>query len=101
MDLRHMLKEADRQIDRADTRAEKEKYHQNVMNKLYLRKDAVSDSDEDAYIRLNIIQQKYMFLFFDEDELGIQLDEWEEETKNTESLDGDMKMYTRRAGYED
>jgi len=42
-----------------------------------------------------------MFLFFDEDELGIQLDEWEEETKNTESLDGDMKMYTRRAGYED
>ena len=47
-----------------------------------------------------------MFLFFDEDELGIQLDEWEEEIKNMESLDEKIairifKTYTRRAGYED
>ena len=64
VDLYRILREADRQINRADTRVEKERYRKSVMDELYLRKDGASD---DVYVRLNIIQQKYMFLFDDED----------------------------------
>src|SRR5439155_23649321 len=87
VDLCRILKEADREINRADTRVEKERYRKSVMDELYLRKDGASD---DVYVRLNIIQQKYIFLFNDEDadwhELERKLNEWWEEMKNASTL---------------
>src|SRR5436190_20944112 len=43
VDLCRILREADWKINRADTRAEKERYPKSVMDELYLRKDAASD----------------------------------------------------------